>query len=801
MNAATNACADTFETIGKPPAAGGAAVLDDPLELPRYTRWIAAADGGRLGESSLQLGGMHCAACAGQIEAALVAVPGVREARVAAASQRATVTWDPRRTRPSALFHAVRRAGYEAVPDAAAPARELRRREARVVLWRLFVAAFAAMQVMMLATPSYVAGAGELAPDLERLLNWGSWVLTLPVLAFSCGPFFRGAWRSLRTHRIGMDVPVALGIAITFVASSGAAFQPGGLFGSEVYFDSLTMFVAFLLGARTLEMRARHRAAEEMESSLARLPETAELVADDGTSHNVSVLRLQRGDRVRVALGQAFPADGDLLQGPTQCDESLLTGESLPVAKAPGDAVVAGSLNLGAPVLMRVLRAGPDTRLEGIVAMMRRAATERPALARLADRWAAPFLWIVLLLAAGGAAAWSFVDPSRAVWVAVSVLIVTCPCALSLAAPATLLAAARALARRGVMVQRLDAIEALARTDHVFFDKTGTLTSDLPALAGVSLTEAGRHRLQGGPPQALEVAAALAAWSRHPLSQALARAAQAAKAADMADADEASRAANRANPMDGAASARGEAGSGTGPGPAAAFTRFTEVPGLGVQAEDGAGAPWRLGAPGWAGSHAAPEPQGHVCLARDGEILASFEFEESLRPGAAEAVARLREAGVRVTLLSGDRTERAAALARRLGIADVVAGASPEAKLAAVAAAQAAGHRVAMVGDGINDAPVLARADVALAMGQGALVARAQAGAVLAAGRPGDVLVARRLARRAVRLVHQNLLWAAAYNATCVPLALVGWLPPWAAGLGMAASSLLVVGNALRVAR
>jgi Cu2+-exporting ATPase len=782
---------------GRPAAAAALEVIDDPLEQARFTRWIAAPSGERLGETSLQLGGLHCAACAGLIEAALLAVPGVRQARVAAASQRASVVWDPRSTRPSAFVAAVQRAGYDAVPDAAAPARALREREARQALWRLFVAAFCAMQVMMLATPSYVADAGEIGADLQRLLGWAGWVMTLPVLVFSCRPFFAGAWRSLRARRIGMDVPVALGVAITFVASSGAAFDPGGPFGTEVYFDSLTMFVSFLLGARWLEMRERHRAAEELEASLARLPETAERLRPDGSAETVSVLRLRSGDRVRVALGQGFPADGELLEGSTQCDEALLSGESLPVLRGVGDEVIAGSINLGAPVLMRVKRVGPDTRLEGIVAMMRSAATQRPALARLADRWAAPFLWVVLLLAAGGAAAWSLVEPSRALWVAVAVLIVTCPCALSLAAPATLLAATRAFARQGVMVRKLDAIETLARVDHVFFDKTGTLTGDLPRLAAVTLTERGRRRF-GDSSQAIGWAAALAACSRHPLSRAIVAAQAQAQARGHVHAQAAA--------------------------PASALMRFEERAGLGSQAVDAEGRRWRLGSWAWvvgADHHRisdpmdpiAAEPQAsptaaepdpgaaRVWLGVEGEPLAGFDFEEALREGAAEAVAALRAAGLGVTLLSGDQVPRARALAQRLGLDDVVAGAAPRDKLAVLERAQARGRRVAMVGDGINDAPVLARADVAIAMGQGALLARSQADAVLASGRLTDLVAARLGAQRAVRIVHQNLLWAAVYNATCVPLALAGWLPPWAAGLGMATSSLLVVANAMRAAR
>jgi len=767
---------------GNPRAASrdaGVDVLDDPLEHGRFTRWVTGEQGERLAESSLLLSGLHCAACAGIIEGALRGVDGVRSAHVAAASHLATVRWDPQATRPSALIEAVRAAGYEAVPDAAAPARALRRREFRQALWRLFVAGFCAMQVMMMATPSYVASAGDLAADMRTLLNWGSWILTLPVLAFSAGPFFKGAWRSVRMRRIGMDVPVALGIAITFVASTGATFDPAGPFGHEVYFDSLTMFVSFLLGARFVEMRARHRAAEALEASLARLPETALRVDEDGEVRSVSVLRLAPGDRVRVPAGQAFAADGVLIEGRTQADEALLTGESAPVSKDEGSEVVAGSINLGAPVLMRVLRVGNDTRFEAIVSMMRSAATQRPAAARVADRWAGPFLWTVLLLAAGAAAAWSAIDPSRAIWVAVSVLIVTCPCALSLAAPAAMVASIRAFARRGVMVQRLDAVEGLARIDQVFFDKTGTLTSDRLHLERWWLTEEGRRETGERPegPDGLALAASLAAWSTHPVARAL-------------------------------VDAFGERADGRGP--AVPWRDIDEVAGHGLRARDALGREWRLGQPGWVGAvdearvgdgDLLGAPAARTCLGVEGRVLAHFAFEEEVRDGAADAVAALRREGVVVSLLSGDTPARARRLAARVGIDEVIAGATPGDKLAAVAAAQAAGRHVAMVGDGVNDAPVLARADVSLAMGQGALVARSQADAVIASGRLDDLVRARASARRTLAIVRQNMVWAAAYNALCIPLALVGWLPPWLAGLGMAVSSLAVVLNALRAAR
>ncbi|MES2717364.1 MAG: cation-translocating P-type ATPase [Pseudomonadota bacterium] len=747
----------------------GLAVLDDPVEQRRFTRFQTDADGQVLADSSLRITGMHCAACAGLIEQAVGRVGGVLEATVSAAGERAHVRWLPGRTRLTDILAAIRAAGYDASPDTAVDAREARKLDHRQAVWRLFVAAFCGMQVMMMATPSYVAVGDELAPDLRQLLNWGSWLLSLPVMVFAAGPFFSGAWRALRQRRIGMDVPVALGVLVTFVASTGATFAPDGLFGHEVYFDSLTMFVSFLLAGRLLEVRARHRVAQVLETALDGMPETALRLDASGQVERVSVQRLVPGDRVRVPVGQAFPADATVIEGSTRADEALLTGESVPVAKPLGAAVVAGSINLGAPVLVQVQRVGSDTRLEGIVALMRDAMSQRPSLTRAADRWAAPFLWAVLLLAAGAAAVWSVIDPARAVWVAVSVLIVTCPCALSLAAPSALLSAASALARRGVLLQRLDALEGLTTLDRIYFDKTGTVTDEhlqysrLQRLAGAADDLDDAH--------GLAQAAALAGWSSHPLSQALVAAADPALVAAVP-----------------------------------AWQQVQEIPGQGLQALDAQGRCWRLGR----AAFVAPQAQhdgadgggrAAVWFGADGQPMLRFDFDEALRPDALSAVAALRQRGLQVLLLSGDRPDRAARMGERLAVDAVIGGATPESKLAEVAAAQAQGLKVAMVGDGINDAPVLARADVSLAMGQGALVSRAQADAVVASSRLGDLVLALDLARRCMAVVRQNMWWAAAYNAVCIPLALVGWLPPWAAGLGMATSSLLVIGNSMRLAR
>jgi Cu2+-exporting ATPase len=745
-------------------AADELALLDDPVEQRRFTRFSVERDGTRIGDSSLRISGMHCAACAGIIEQAVAGVGGVLEASVSASAERARVRWDTGRATVAAIVAAIRAAGYDAVPDAALEASEARRKEHRAALWRLFVAAFCAMQVMMLATPSYVAHGDELAPDLRHLLNWSSWLLSLPVLLFSAGPYFSGAWRSLRRRRIGMDVPVALGLAVTFVASAGATFDPGGPFGSEVYFDSLTMFVAFLLAGRLFETRARHRVARTLEALLAGMPESALRLDASGRAEAVSVRRLAAGDLVRVPVGQAFPADGTLVEGQTRADESLLSGEAVPVDKPAGAGVVAGSINLGAPVVVRLERVGADTRLEAIVALMRDAMTQRPALARTADRWAGPFLWAVLALAGGAAVVWSTIDPGRTVWVVVSVLIVTCPCALSLAVPSALLSATSAMARRGVLWQRLDALEVWPRIEHIYLDNTGTLTEDRLQYLGLRRVGAGL----GSDDELAAAAAAMARWSSHPLSRALAAAVP-------------------------------DHGHDRAP-----WRDVQERPGQGLQAADSAGRIWQLGSAAWVGMVQPPangDALATVWFGCEGRPLLAFDFDEALRDDARATVDALRAARLEVVLLSGDRIDRAERLARRLAVSRVIGDATPESKLAEIAAAQFEGRCVAMVGDGINDAPVLARADLSFAMGQGALVARAQADAVIVSGRMGDLLRSREVALGTLRVVRQNLAWAAAYNLACVPLAMIGALPPWAAGLGMASSSMLVIANSLRLAR
>ncbi len=743
-------------------------VVDNPAEWTAFSR-VASADGG-CWESTVVIEGMHCAACTMVVEDALRSVPGVRAARVSAASQRAQVIWSQDLAKPSDWMHAVQAAGYRAVPANDVFAQARRKAQSRKALWQWLVAGLCMMQVMMYAWPAYQARPGDLALEYEQLLRWASWALSLPVMLFSCGPFFGKAWADVRHARISMDLPVALGMGITFAASTAGTFDPAGVFGREVYFDSLTMFVFFLLTGRWLELRLRDRTAGALEALMNRMPDSVLRRAADGSFERVAVRRLAVDDLMQVHAGETFAADGVIVQGTTQVDESLLTGESHALQRGVGEAVIAGAHNLTGTVLVRAQTVGASTRFAQMVGLMESASLTKPGAAQLADRWAKPFLMGVLLAAAGAAMWWWPHDPAHALMVAVAVLVVTCPCALSLATPAAMLAAAGTLARSGLLVRSLPALETLAAADTVVFDKTGTLTSDTMGLQSV-VCRPGLHR-----DTALACAAGLAAQSLHPVSRALVQAAQR---------------------------------EGVAPWHVHAVH---EVAGQGVHAEvDGA---WRsggvaagvcrLGAATFCagdvpqvGGDAAQGPVVH--LGDSTGWVASFFLQEALREDAQQVVRTLQALGVGVHLVSGDRVEAVHAMAHRLGIAQVRGACSPSDKLAYVRHLQAAGHVVAMVGDGLNDAPVLAGANVSFAFGRAVPIAQSRCDFIAMGDTLGTVAFAWGLARKTLRVVRQNLWWALAYNAACIPLAVAGYLPAWLAGLGMACSSLLVVLNALRL--
>jgi len=715
-------------------------------------------------EAAVLLEGITCGACVWLIEQRVARLPGVRAITVNYAARRARIRWDSRETQLSAILAAIDALGYSAQPYDGARADDGLRRERRNLLWRLFVAGFGMMQVMMYAVPVYIAE-GTMTPDIEQLMRIAGLLLTAPVVAWAAMPFYVGAWREIARRRMAMDIPIAAGILAAFAASAAATLRATG----DVYFDSITMFVFLLLGARWLEMGARAKASDEQERLVKLAPAFAERLdrfPGPFTPEQVPAAALRPGDLVLVRPGAAIPADGVVLDGEGSADESLLTGESRSVWKKPGARVIGGALNKHSPLVVRVERVGEESVLSGIVRLMDRAQSEKPRIALVADRAAAVFVAMVLVLSVAAAGVWYVIDPARALWITIAILVVSCPCALSLATPAALTAATGALYRQGVLVTRGHALETLAKATHYVFDKTGTLTSGEMALVGV--IPLGEHSVNA----CLRFAAALEASSEHPIGKAIVEA------------------------------ARGHGGN--------AAVAAANVPGGGVEGRVD-GMRLRIGTAQFVGAlHGLPPPDvlalvsdevTAVVLGDERGWIAVLTLGDTVRRDARRLVADLHARGATVCMLSGDRPARVQRLAAELGIRVARGGATPEYKVAFVRALQREGAVVAMIGDGVNDAPVLAQAQVSVALSSGADLAQASADVVLVGDRLAPLRVAAAQARRTMRVVRQNLAWATLYNAVALPLAAAGLVTPLIAAIGMSASSLVVVVNALRLVR
>ena len=697
--------------------------------------------------------GLRCSACAWLIERAMRSTPGVLEVGVNALARRVVLDFDPRKVALSGLLAALARLGYTPHPLTAEMIDSQRQRESRDAMKRLAVAGLGTMQAMMMAVALYAGVFDGIDPAVREFFRWLGFLVATPVVLYSAQPFFRGALREWRSHRLSMDTPVALAIGLIYLASLVGVLVGG----HEIYFDSVSMFVLFLLLGRHLAMRARHRAGDVVDA-LSRLQPALAERREGSAFASVAVHELQPGDIVRVASGAAIPADGLLRDRACRIDESLLSGESTPVRRDPGQPVIAGSLVIDGPIELEVRRIGADTVLAGIVRMVTHAASERPRLARIADARAARFVLRVLTVTVLTALAWSWFDPSRALPAALAVLVVSCPCAFALAVPAALTRAVAVLAQRGVLVVDADALEALATADRFVFDKTGTLTEPSFERAGVQVA-------RGTLDDALGIAAALEQGSTHPLAQALRRMA--------------------------------------GSAPARSAARLRQIAGAGVEGEVD-GVHYRLGRVDFAlgvDPDRTSAPTDALVLAdADGEI-ARFAVGEQPRAGVINLIRDLKARGIGCEILSGDCQDRVDAIAARLGIGECMAKADPQAKLARLDALRKAGHVVAMVGDGINDAPVLAGADVAIAIGNGSAMAHAASGILLASSQLDSLIEARRIAGEMLVRLKQNLGWALAYNLAAVPLAALGWVPPWLAAIGMSASSIVVVLNSLRIGR
>jgi Cu2+-exporting ATPase len=718
--------------------------------------------------AQIEIRGMVCAACALLIEHRLRRTDGVAGAHVDFTAQRAYVGFDPQRIDAAGIRRAIERAGYRTDVGGRSEARR-----SRIELLRVLLAWLMMMQVMMLAVPAYVAKPGDIPADIEQLLRLAQLVLTVPVMLFSAAPIMRGAWSQLRAGPIGMDLPIMLGLGAAFAASAWATLTAHG----PVYFDSITMFVALVLGVRWLQARALRVARGHLDDAQRRSRLTARRLRGFPASlatEPVAAEQLVVDDHVLVPVGETVPADGVIVQGTSSVSQAWLTGEATPIEKQDGAPVLAGSVNLEQPLVVRVTRAGEATSLAALRRLVDDAGRERPRIVELANRIAVVFLWVVLGVTVATVVGWWWVDPSQALPAAVAVLVATCPCALSLAAPAALAATQSRLAERGVLTARSAALEVLARIDILACDKTGTLTTAEPTLTRVIPLRGLRSA------EVLAQAAALEAVAAHPFARALAQAAAKVNlpaAQDVVITPSAG--------IEGTVLGR--------------RLRIGKVEYALELAGDAGQSAWARRWPALAAQ--LPRDDSVIVLADGQGPLAVFSFGEMLRPDAAALVDAARASGTEVVLVSGDRAGAVDRVARALGIERAYAQQTPASKRELVAQLQGTGRTVAMLGDGFNDAPVLAQADVSIALAEGAALAQARADFIVLGSRAGDVAGLLRSARHGMRIVRENFIWALVYNLGAIPLAAFGYLSPAVAAVGMAASSALVVANALRARR
>jgi Cu2+-exporting ATPase len=727
-------------------AARGAAAAGDvppPVELGPYVR----EDENGLRRLSLMVEGIHCGGCIKTIESALNAMPGVREARVNMTTRRLQLAWDGAAERAGEFVRRLDELGYRAVPyDPERLAGDDGRQETEL-LRAMAVAGFAAANVMLLSVSVWAGHAQGMEAATRDLLHWFSALVALPAIAYAGRPFFRSAIQALAAKRMNMDVPISLAV----VLAGGMSLFETVTSGQHAYFDSAVTLLFFLLVGRYLDRRARGKARSAAERLLALRSGAVTVLDEDGGRRGVPGDQLRPGMRVLAAAGERIAADGRVVEGRSDLDTSLLTGETVPRAAEPGMRVFSGTMNLSAPLTLEVTAVGEDTLLAEIVRLMEAAEQRRARYVALADRVARLYAPVVHILALAAFVGWLLLGGlawQPALLIAIAVLIVTCPCALGLAVPAVQVIASGRLLKRGILLKSGTTLERLAEVDTVVFDKTGTLTEGRPAL-----------RMDGVDDTALRDAARLAGASSHPLARALCGAAPDVPVAG---------------------GVREEAGCGL-----SLATPEGEV---------------RLGKRGWCGVEDISTADGpELWLSRPGQAPVRFVFDDPPRADAGDVVQALKDQGMEVILLSGDRPETVAKVAGDLGLADWQAECTPAQKVARLEALGAAGRKVLMVGDGLNDAPALAAATVSLSPSSAADISQTAADAVFQGERLQPVLEVLSVARRSGRLVKQNFALAFGYNAVAVPLAMAGLVTPLIAAVAMSGSSLAVTGNALRL--
>lgn len=723
-------------------------VYDHPDVQKEFVRELE----GDLQQAALTISNITCSACAWLIERELQATPGVTKAIVNLSSQRLQVTWDPRQVGISDMIKRLAAIGYQARPFQPNQQEQQFSRQRKGFIRRLGLAGLATMQVMMLAFALYFGVVSDL-DDTTRQYIWSvSLIFATPVILYSAQPFYIGALRALQAKTLNMDVPVSIALLGAYAASVYAVTQGSG----EVYFESISMFTFFLLSGRYLELLAKEKALRFATNRLTLMPQLAQRETSDGLE-SVAVKQLHVGDVIVVNPGDTLAADGQLLSDEAWLDESLLSGESVPNRKIKGQTVVAGSINQQSAIRIRVTAAAQQTVLAGIVAMQDSALAEKPKVQQVIDKVASYFVSSILVIATLTFLVWWWIEPEHALWVTLAVLVATCPCALSLAAPTAITGTIHRLNRKGILVKGSQVLESVKQLDVICFDKTGTLTE-----GKFSITER-RDFIE--PEQINQLVAGMEAYSEHPLALPLKQL------------------------------------SAT-PRPFKEQVRMVAGSGLEVVTEQGEH--YRLGSPAFIAEwhpQAAAETRFNVVLASKQQLLAQFTIEDNLRDDAKQTLDTLQRQGIRTLLVSGDDNGRVAATASQLNMTEYYGEYKPQQKLDLIKSLQQSGNTVWMIGDGLNDGPVLAQAHLSMTFANASDLAKTAADVVILSDQLNSVEEVIRSARKSRVIMRQNFTWAVAYNVSILPVAALGIIAPWVAALGMSLSSLLVIANSLRLYR
>ncbi|WP_151670860.1 heavy metal translocating P-type ATPase [Nitrincola schmidtii] len=741
----------------------------DLIELESLTKELALYDSREIQQdfvhnldteqpsATLVIEGISCAACVWLLENHINKQPGVVKFSVNLTNHRAQLSWQSSEVKLSTLLAEIIRIGYKAHPYHPDKEEQLLAKESKRSIIRLGVAGIGSMQAMMFAAAIYAAEIAGTGMDEKYvlLMRWASMVVSTPVILYASWPFLKNAIRDIKARHLTMDIPVSIAIWGGYFASIWATVFNTG----EIYFESVTMFAFFLLIGRFMEMKARQRTGRAGNALLNLIPASALRINEQGEEELVSATALQPGDRIRIKPGQTIPADGVIVRGFSSIDESALTGEYMPLSKKVDDKVVGGTINIENPIDLEVTEVGEKSRISSIVRLLERAQSEKPYVARVADHVARYFVGATLIVATCVFTAWYFIDPSKAFWVTLAVLVVTCPCALSLATPTALTAATGTLRQRGLLITRGHVLESFSKATHIIFDKTGTLTEGRLAIQET-------YPLNGtSPADALMWGAALEALSEHPIGRAFI------------------------------------------PWYCFSAESIENSVGMGIQGEIN-GVRYRIGTPSYVmelSGQAIPEMPDQqrqwILLGNEKSPLAWFALDDQIRRETRQAIRELKALGLSIEILTGDTSPAVQRIAEKLDIDVINSGMSPEQKLARIETLQAEGKQTIMVGDGINDIPVLVGAQTSVSMGAATDLAKTNADAVLTNNNLQTLAESIRMARKTRTIIKENLGLSLAYNVIALPAAAMGLVPPYIAAIGMTASSLLVTGNAMRLTR